>query len=75
MKLFLFLYGSGFRISTCLLRFAPYRQLCHIVVFFASVIDDSALDYEDDEESSIAINPADEDTLLGDDGDEAVSNN
>ena len=44
-------------------------------MFFASVIDDSALDYEDDEESSIAINPADEDTLLGDDGDEAVSNN
>ena len=37
------------------------------------MIDDSALDYEEDEESSIAINPADEDTLLGEDDDEVIT--
>ena len=57
--------------------FPVFRGVCCITLLilfvFVSVIDDSALDYEEDEESSIAINPADEDTLLGDDGDEPVS--
>ncbi|KAF0303601.1 hypothetical protein FJT64_024430 [Amphibalanus amphitrite] len=36
-----------------------------------SVIDDSALDYEEDEEQeSVSVNPADEDTLLGADDEE-----